>query len=274
MPPPRRPPSEGPWRGSRRPGPEPAAGWPRGLLLRVALLRIPALLGIALLRGVARLLRLTAPGTARPLLLRGVSPAAAPADATNPRRRCSTGTAAAPEDWGRGGLPLGLFELLVEALDRLFLHVDQLRHRVGRVGLGPELVGDEPLGIGVAGLAACLLQTLEDTGDDIAFLAVHQNLLQSNARPAAAPSCSGRTWNAVTLCQGRIAKSSCVPTLKTKKPGLSAGLAKVTMGRSGAVSRLSRCRTCSSRRRGRRRTRCRGGCWPGRKPAPRPGRRW
>jgi hypothetical protein len=39
---------------------------------------------------------------------------------------------------GRGP---GLLELLVEALDRLLLHVDELRHRVGGVGLGADEYG-------------------------------------------------------------------------------------------------------------------------------------
>ncbi|SOR29500.1 protein of unknown function [Methylorubrum extorquens] len=73
----------------------------------------------------------------------------------------------------RLSLLAGLFELLVEALDRLFLHVDELRHGVGRVGLVAKLLGDEALRIGVAGLSGRLFEPLEDAVDDVAFFAVH-----------------------------------------------------------------------------------------------------
>src|SRR4051794_5175180 len=78
-----------------------------------------------------------------------------------------------------GALDLGahLLKLLVEALDRLLLHVDQLRHRVGRVRLAADLVVDEALRLRIARLAGRLLETLEDLRDDLAFLAVHDVFL-------------------------------------------------------------------------------------------------
>ena len=120
-------------------------------------------------------------------------------------------------------LGLGLFELLVEALHRLFLHVERLRHRVGRVGLGAHLVGDEALGLGVARLPGRLLEPLEDVGDDLSFLVVHvwsplkeagwdgradMGDVRTFVRPSPSASAVGRKNEAAPLGtrRGRIAK--------------------------------------------------------------------
>ena len=74
---------------------------------------------------------LVAPGTARTLLRLWLLPlrTAAAEDARQ--------EAAAPGGLRLGRLLARLLQLLVQALDRLFLHVDQLGHRVGGVGLCP-----------------------------------------------------------------------------------------------------------------------------------------
>ena len=71
--------------------------------------------------------------------------------------------------------------LLVEALDRLLLHVDQLRHRISRLGLLPDLVVYETLRLRIARLVRRLFEALKNPRNDLAFLAVHDVLLQSRA---------------------------------------------------------------------------------------------
>ena len=78
------------------------------------------------------------------------------------------------------------FELGVQVGEGLFLDEDGLRHRVGRVGLLAQPLGDEALGLRVARLMGDALQATEDIGNDLAFLIVHDP--KSPCGPRSGPS--------------------------------------------------------------------------------------
>lgn len=87
----------------------------------------------------------------------------------------------------RPALRLGEFrlELLhapVKVGEGLLLHEDRLRHGVRRVGLSAQPLGDQALGLRIARLVGNLLQALENIGDDLAFLVVHDRFSSGAAR--------------------------------------------------------------------------------------------
>src|SRR5829696_3771479 len=127
-------------------------------------------------------LRLAAPRRSRGWALRlGLRPRAAAKDA----RQQSARLGLAP---GALHLSAQFLNLLVEALDRLLLHVDQLCHRVGCVRLAADFVGDEALRLRIARLVRRLFEALENPRDDLAFLAVHDVSLRC-VLPRFASSC-------------------------------------------------------------------------------------
>ena len=80
-----------------------------------------------------------------------------------------------------GELRLELLHAPVEVGEGLLLHEDRLRHGVGRVRLGAQPLGDQALGLGIARLVGNLLQALENIGDDLAFLIVHDRFSSGTA---------------------------------------------------------------------------------------------
>jgi hypothetical protein len=77
-------------------------------------------------------------------------------------------------------LPAGLIELSSQLLvlglkigQCLLLNVDCLSHRIGRIRLLAQFLGDEALGLRIARLVRHLLEAPEDIGYDLAFLFVH-----------------------------------------------------------------------------------------------------